>query len=158
MAMAVIRPAAAAVAVTVGDPAGIGPEIVAKLFAAGVPVPALAIGDAGALQGAVAALKLPLEVVAVSKIVDARFGAGVLPVLATSDIGAGVAIGRVDARCGKAAYDAVVAGRTCGFARRDQGAIVTAPIHKEALAAAGMHVSRPYRNAGRPRPVSTTSP
>ena len=45
-------------ALTIGDPAGIGPEICAKLFADGLPAPAFVVGDAGVLSRAVRGLGL----------------------------------------------------------------------------------------------------
>jgi 4-hydroxythreonine-4-phosphate dehydrogenase len=38
------------IAITMGDPCGIGPEICAKLLAEGLPAPALVVGDAGLLR------------------------------------------------------------------------------------------------------------
>ena len=32
-------------AITLGDPCGIGPEIILKAFASGLPVPAVVVGD-----------------------------------------------------------------------------------------------------------------
>lgn len=124
------------IAVTVGDPAGIGPEIVVRLLADGTPHPAVAVGDIAALRRAASLLGRKVDVVSVGW--DGPFDrkAGEIRVIATSDL-ADVAWGRVDARCGKAAHDAIVAaarGAIDGRAR----AVVTAPIHKEALAAAGI--------------------
>ena len=44
------------VGITMGDPAGIGPEIVAKLFAEGLPAPCIVVGDVAIMQRAVAAI------------------------------------------------------------------------------------------------------
>ncbi|MDY0273789.1 MAG: hypothetical protein RBR37_15045, partial [Advenella sp.] len=45
--------------ITMGDAAGIGPELVVKLFANGLPAPAVVYGDAGSLVRAVGFLALP---------------------------------------------------------------------------------------------------
>src|SRR5690606_41600909 len=44
--------------ITMGDANGIGPEIIAKLFAQGLPHPALVYGDAGVMQATIEALGL----------------------------------------------------------------------------------------------------
>lgn len=124
------------IAVTVGDPAGIGPEIVIRLFADGTPQPAVAVGDIAALRRAASLLGRDVDVVSVAW--DGPFDckAGDIPVIATSDI-ADVVWGRVDARCGRAAHDAIVAAARAAIDGRAR-AVVTAPIHKEALVAAGI--------------------
>ena len=53
---------AAPIGVTMGDPAGIGPEIVARLFAETPPARALVIGDAGVLRRALASIGAALAV------------------------------------------------------------------------------------------------
>ena len=50
-------------ALTLGDAAGIGPEIVVKLHMAGLPAACVVYGDAGALRRACAALDAPLRVI-----------------------------------------------------------------------------------------------
>ncbi|MBN9161991.1 MAG: MmgE/PrpD family protein [Myxococcales bacterium] len=51
-------PVGAPLAFTMGDAAGIGPELIARLFAEGLPHPAVVYGDEGALRRACAALGL----------------------------------------------------------------------------------------------------
>jgi 4-hydroxythreonine-4-phosphate dehydrogenase len=49
------------IAITMGDPCGIGPEIVAKLCADSAPVPpTLVLGDEGMIRRAIRVLGLPL--------------------------------------------------------------------------------------------------
>src|ERR1700761_7970988 len=123
--------------ITMGDPAGIGPEIVAKLFAEGTPASAIVIGDAGILRRAVALLGLPLEVVEIETADSATGGAGRIEVLSVGALPPDLPFGRIDARAGAAAFayigraiDEVQAGRI--------SAIVTAPINKAAMNAAGI--------------------
>jgi len=52
------------VAITMGDAAGIAPEIIVKLFAQGVPAPAVVFGDAGILQREVNRLGLTQQLMA----------------------------------------------------------------------------------------------
>ena len=125
------------IAVTMGDPCGIGPEICAKLFAEGLSHPAFVIGDAGAMRHAIAALGLRLEVRVISQPHEARQHAGVVDVLAVSDLPADLSVGTIDSRAGQASYDYVV--RAIDLANAGLvDAIVTAPIAKEAMKAAGI--------------------
>ena len=123
--------------ITMGDPAGIGPEIIAKLFAAGSPAPTIVIGDAGLLRRAVALIGAPLAVEEIGTPDDARGGEGRIEVLPVGALPADLPFGRIDARAGAAAFayisraiDEVQAGRI--------SAIVTAPINKAAMNAAGI--------------------
>lgn len=128
------------VAVTMGDPAGIGPEIVAKALAepavARVSRP-LVVGDRGVMAKAVRDLGLPLEVHRVARPAEGRYAAGTLDVLdlATVDLAA-LRMGVVQAPAGRAAGEAVE--RAIGLAMAGEvDAIATAPLNKEALWAAG---------------------
>jgi 4-hydroxythreonine-4-phosphate dehydrogenase len=124
------------IAVTMGDPAGIGPEIIAKLWAEGVPA-AFVIGDAAILRRAVDLLGVPLEVrlVAAPAEVDPRPGR--IDLLAASRLPADLPFGRIDARAGEAAYAYVERAIRLAMAG-EIGALVTAPLNKEALKAAGI--------------------
>jgi 4-hydroxythreonine-4-phosphate dehydrogenase len=92
------------IAITAGDPSGIGPEIVAK-----------AIRDPRVVLACLPAIYGPH----------------------TADEVRAFPAGRVDATSGRAAYDAIVAGVAAVRGRRAD-ALVTAPINKEAFAAAGL--------------------
>ena len=122
--------------VTMGDAAGIGPEIIVRAFVCGELADAVVIGDAAVLRRAgapmTALLDSPRDLDAVPP--------GCLPVLEPPELPAGLAAlpwGRIDARAGAAAARCIEEA-----VRRvrvgDAAAIVTAPIHKEALAAAGV--------------------
>jgi 4-hydroxythreonine-4-phosphate dehydrogenase len=127
--------------VTMGDPAGIGPEIIAKAAAAGELDDAVVVGDVGVLRRAVAACGLVLPVAALEQPSDrAACPPGVLAVCPPPGLADGLAVlpvGAIDARAGAAAarcIEQAVAWVRAGAGR----AIVTAPIHKEALSAAGV--------------------
>jgi 4-hydroxythreonine-4-phosphate dehydrogenase len=140
-------PTDAPVAVTMGDACGIGPEIVLKSAAALASSPGapalVAYGDAGVLERAARALRLPLEIVAVEAPGDAvrvarrDGGTPCLPVVPCSSLPADLPVGRIDARAGAAAHAAILRASRDAMAHRVR-AVVTAPIHKEALAAAGV--------------------
>ncbi len=131
-------------ALTMGDPLGIGPEIVARLAADPryAALPYAVVGDAGSIERAARALKLPLQVRCVepADLTPATpCQPGELRVLQTGPaFPADAPLGRVDARAGAASYayvqraiDLVQAGQVSG--------IVTAPINKAAMRAAGIH-------------------
>jgi 4-hydroxythreonine-4-phosphate dehydrogenase len=127
--------------ITMGDACGIGPEIIAKAFASGQAEGAFVLGDAAVMRRALAqvgrgtALALidsPRDVGACPPNCVALVQARGLPVDLPQ-----AGFGRVDARAGAAAaacIEQAVALVQAGQAR----AIVTAPIHKEALSAAGV--------------------
>jgi 4-hydroxythreonine-4-phosphate dehydrogenase len=133
---------AAPLLVTMGDAAGIGPEIVLRAFQQGQAAGCVVIGEPAVLQRAARLLQpqgLPLALI--ERPAD---GAGVppacVPVLRPPGLPGGLADlpwGRVDARCGAAAA-ACIRAAVALVRRGDGAAIVTAPIHKEALAAAGV--------------------
>ena len=138
----VARRAARPIAVTMGDPCGIGPEIVATLFreperAAGCFV----IGDASVLRraadwtGGMLALA-PIDRAAQALDMPPRCIPVLVPPGLPRDLDR-LAPGRIDARAGAAAAACIEAA--VALARSGQVcAIVTAPIHKKALAAAGV--------------------
>ena len=127
--------------VTMGDPAGIGPEIVAKAAAAGELDDAVVVGDVGVLRRAATACGLVLPVAALEHPSDRGAcppGAlAVCPPPGLADGLAALAVGAIDARAGAAAARCIE--QAVAWVRSGAGrAIVTAPIHKEALSAAGV--------------------
>ncbi len=126
------------VATTMGDPAGIGPEIVLKTFAdPAFAVPAVVVGDAGLLAREARRLGLAVEVRAIGEVGAAIAGSGIANVLSESELPADLPVGRVDARAGRAAYRYIE--RAVSLALDGAvSAIATAPIHKAALKAAGV--------------------
>ena len=120
-----------------GDPAGIGPEIVVRLFATAPPAPAVVFGDVGVLRRTADRLGVALAVRAVAAPSEARGAHGTLDVVATSELPPDLPVGVVDARAGAAAFAAVERGIAEALADRI-AALVTAPISKAAWHAAGI--------------------
>ncbi len=127
------------VAVTMGDPAGIGPEIIARAFAD----PdfrrenrALVVGDAGILERAIRLLGLPLKTKAVAEPEDAGFEPGTVDVLTETDLPEDLPFGELDPRAGDAAFRYVERATELAGAGR-VAAIATAPLNKEAMHLAG---------------------
>ncbi len=127
-------------AISMGDACGIGPEIIAALWRREAPRDAFVVGDVGVMRRAVAATGGGLAVAQLQAPEELpRVPPRCLPVWVPEGLPVDVAeapLGRVDARAGAAAarcIEAAVALIQAGSAR----ALVTAPIHKEALHAAG---------------------
>src|SRR6266498_1365400 len=127
------------IAITMGDPCGIGPEIIAKLYADTTPLPpTLVLGDEGMIKRALRLLALPLTVAVIDSPEDFQFTANTMNVISLSSLPEDLPFGQVDARAGKAAYDYIRAGIDLALQKRIR-AVVTAPINKEALRLAGFH-------------------
>ncbi len=127
------------IAVTMGDPAGIGPEIVAKTFADpgfGVGNRALVVGEPAMLERAIRLLGLPLGVKKISEPEEAAFEPGAVDVLAVGELPEDLPFGELDARAGDAAFRYVEKATELASSGR-VGAIATAPLNKEAMHLAG---------------------
>jgi 4-hydroxythreonine-4-phosphate dehydrogenase len=128
-----------AIAVTMGDPAGIGPEIVAKTFAEEGfrdENRDLVVGDPGTLERAAKLLGLELRVDAISEPEEASFEPGAVDVLAVGEVPEDLPFGELDARAGDAAFRYLKRATELASAGR-VGAIATAPLNKEAMHLAG---------------------
>ncbi|CAA9432818.1 MAG: 4-hydroxythreonine-4-phosphate dehydrogenase, partial [uncultured Ramlibacter sp.] len=134
----------APVAITQGDPAGIGGEIIAKAFLNSPQCTAgcFVVGDLSHMVRASRVCALPGQVpLSVAVIEEPAEAAGVppncIPLLQVSAGPAMVDWGKVDASAGRMAADAVVWAARAAL-RGEVSALVTAPLHKEALSAAGV--------------------
>jgi 4-hydroxythreonine-4-phosphate dehydrogenase len=130
--------------ITMGDPAGVGPEITAKALARPEVATAcrpIVIGDRSVMAAILALLRSPLALHAVKSVDECRFEPGQLECLDLANVDFGtLPKGAVSAEAGRAAYAYIETGvRLCQDGRID--AIVTAPVNKEALAAAGVQHS-----------------
>jgi 4-hydroxythreonine-4-phosphate dehydrogenase len=125
------------IAITMGDACGIGPEIIAKLYAddASLP-PSLVIGDEGILQRAIRLLELPVTLRAIDSPEDFQLMPYTINVISLSHLPDDLPFGQLDARAGKAAFDYIWTGIDLALQNRIR-AVVTAPINKEALRLAG---------------------
>jgi len=128
------------IAVTMGDPAGIGPEIVAKTFAdpefGEEGRAAFVVGEPTMLERAIRLLELPLVVNEISGPEEAAFEPGAVDVLAVGELPIDLPFGVLDARAGHAAFRYVEKATELASAGR-VGAIATAPLNKEAMHLAG---------------------
>jgi 4-hydroxythreonine-4-phosphate dehydrogenase len=131
----------APIAITMGDACGIGPEIIARLYRGGLARGCFVVGDVDVMRRAAAWTG---EMLSVARIDDPAsvfdVPANCMAVLQAEGLTDGLAtlpVGRIDARAGAAAARCIEQAVSLAM-RGEVAAIVTAPIHKEALAAAGV--------------------
>lgn len=129
------------IALTLGDVAGIGPEIVARTVSDRrildycYPV---VIGHPNVIARALKLIGSKTDVVPVETLADIQWSADSIPCWnPTGDDADRVPIGRIDARAGQAAYEYLVAATRAAL-RFEIDAITTAPLNKAALHAAGL--------------------
>lgn len=127
-------------ALTMGDPVGIGPEITARTlaeFAGAAGHHGIAVGDAVSLRRAVTATGLDVEVRDVSDFATAPAGDGVIDVLDVGVLGdTELPWGEVHADAGRAAVTAIEVATKAAMDGAVDG-VVTGPINKEAIWASG---------------------
>jgi 4-hydroxythreonine-4-phosphate dehydrogenase len=134
-------------AITMGDPAGVGPEVIVAAWAdprIHEQIRPVVVGHPEILRRAARLRNAPIEVVELSSMggvsdADSFVPANTLTIpciRAGSDDVLEVSPGRVDARAGEAAFQAVQLATRLALERRIDG-IVTAPLSKAALHAAG---------------------
>ncbi|QPM89594.1 4-hydroxythreonine-4-phosphate dehydrogenase PdxA [Pseudooceanicola algae] len=123
-------------AMTLGDPAGIGPEIAVKSVIAPDAPPVVLLGQRLVAERAMALAAPGYELQIVSDPGKAALSPRHLRLVETGEPGL-VPYGAVAAEGGAAAYAAIRTAIDMAMAGQVSG-IVTAPIHKEALSAAGV--------------------
>jgi 4-phospho-D-threonate 3-dehydrogenase / 4-phospho-D-erythronate 3-dehydrogenase len=126
-------------AITMGDPAGIGPEIIARACAAlkeriaGGDLRLLVVGDVAALRRAEAMVGTP----AIPETADTAAWPPLACLQAAPPMGE-IVTGAIGAEGGRMAFAAIK--KSVAFALAGSvGALVTAPLNKEALNLAGYH-------------------
>jgi 4-hydroxythreonine-4-phosphate dehydrogenase len=127
------------IGITMGDAAGVGPEIIVKalrekrIFTLCRP---LIIGDKGIMERAARIVKATVTVRGIGNVAEARFVCGTLDVLDLKNLPVDLPFAKVDARAGRAASEYVE--RAIKLAMKGElDAIATAPLNKEALALGG---------------------
>ncbi|MGI5173694.1 4-hydroxythreonine-4-phosphate dehydrogenase PdxA [Treponema sp. OMZ 840] len=130
------------IAVPIGDPAGIGPEIAAKAFADSQTQSAarcLAIGDTAVMEQAIRITGLPLHIHTVQNPQDGRYEQGILNLFPIDNIDMSkFAFGKVSGMCGKAAFEYIEKSIELAMQKK-VAAVATTPINKEALKAGGVN-------------------
>jgi 4-hydroxythreonine-4-phosphate dehydrogenase len=129
------------VGVTLGDPAGIGPEIIvralgeADLYELSRP---LVLGDRSVLERAARAVGVEPKLHLVGRPAEGRFEPGTIDLLDLANVDlATLEWGQVQAQAGRAAFDNIRTGIELALAGEIE-ALATAPINKEALQLGGV--------------------
>jgi 4-hydroxythreonine-4-phosphate dehydrogenase len=130
------------IVITMGDPAGIGPEIIAKIidsseiFSLCKPV---VIGDAGVMKKQIEEMRLPVSVKCITSLSQADPANGRLDVLDLKNVDLSThRWGSPGAASGTAVVEYIKKAVELTM-NREADAIVTAPISKEMMNAAGHH-------------------
>jgi 4-hydroxythreonine-4-phosphate dehydrogenase len=128
------------VATVIGDPCGVGPEVVLKSLATGQPQAGsrpLLIGSLAALEKTRAACGIDIALRAVADSADARYEPGVIDVLDDVPLDpAQIAFGRASAACGEAVLHWLDTAERLGRAGAVQASIM-APIDSTAIRLTG---------------------
>jgi 4-phospho-D-threonate 3-dehydrogenase / 4-phospho-D-erythronate 3-dehydrogenase len=129
------------IGITMGDPAGVGPEVIIKALAHRSPYEVcrpLVIGDAKRLGVAARIFKSSKPIRSISGVEEARFNQSEIECLDLSLVPEETPFGRLSVACGEAAFrfleKAIQLALEGGI-----DAICTAPLNKEALHMAGHH-------------------
>ncbi|MEM3693287.1 MAG: 4-hydroxythreonine-4-phosphate dehydrogenase PdxA [Candidatus Bathyarchaeia archaeon] len=129
------------IGITMGDPAGIGPEIVAKALSQPIVYEIcrpLVIGDSNVMKMGIGVAKLGLRIHSIERLEEARFLFGTMDVLDLHNVDvASLVLGKPQAMGGKASVEYVTKAVELAMEGKVQ-AIVTAPISKEAIRMAGL--------------------
>ena len=127
------------IAVTMGDPAGIGPEIVARSVADQdlfQEADCIVIGDRKVMENAIRITREDLVVNVVAEPAEGDYRPGVLNLIDLDNIDMDqFEFGKVSAMCGKAAFEYIQKSIEITMAGKAD-AVATTPINKEALHAA----------------------
>ncbi|WP_010235161.1 4-hydroxythreonine-4-phosphate dehydrogenase PdxA [Clostridium arbusti] len=129
------------IAITLGDPAGVGPEIVVKalknrkVYEVCNPI---VIGDKGVLDKALTITNISLELNAVSVPDEGKYSFGTIDFIDLNNIDIStLKFGKVQAQCGQAAFDYLSYAIKLAMDKK-VAAIATTPLNKESFKSAGV--------------------
>jgi 4-hydroxythreonine-4-phosphate dehydrogenase len=128
------------IAITMGDPAGIGPEVVAKALSSRLVYQIcrpLVVGESTTMQAAIRLVKKPLKLNPVKKVSDTSGNFGIIDILDMHNLNwEKVKAGQVSAECGRASMEFIEEAVKLALDHQ-VGGMVNAPISKEATMLAG---------------------
>lgn len=130
-------------AVTMGDPAGIGPEIAAKTFADATVFEKcrpLLVGNVSVMEEAIKLTGVDLKINPISDVNEAKLSFGTIDIYDIPADLSKITHGKVTAEAGDLAFKAVRKAIELAM-NGDVDGTVTGPIHKEAINLAGHHFS-----------------
>lgn len=130
------------IAVPIGDPAGVGPEIVAKSVASEEVFGAadcVIVGDKTIIENAIKIVGVDLTVHVISEAEEGDYRKGILNLIDLGNVDmAKFEFGKVNGMCGKAAYEYIA--KCIELANEGKvDAVATTPINKESLRAGGIN-------------------
>jgi 4-hydroxythreonine-4-phosphate dehydrogenase len=130
------------IGIPMGDPAGIGPEIVvkaladSKVYEKAKPV---VIGDRSTIEQAMAFCNLDLEIKIIENVEDGDYRAGIINLIDMNNVDIKkLEIGKVQGMAGKAAFDYIKKTTELAISGKID-AMATTPINKEALKAGNIN-------------------
>lgn len=130
------------IAVPIGDPAGVGPEIVAKSVASEEVFEAadcVIVGDKAIIENAIKIVGVDLTVHVISEAEEGDYRKGILNLIDLGNVDmAKFEFGKVNGMCGKAAYEYIAKGIELANEGKVD-AVATTPINKESLRAGGIN-------------------
>ena len=129
----------AIIAVPMGDPAGIGPEITVKSFlnkdilnSSDIVV----VGDRNVIERALEITNVELNVNVIESVKDAKFETGTIDLIDMKNVNMDeFKFGEIQAQCGQAAFDYIEKAIDLAM-KNEVDALATTPINKESLYAA----------------------
>ena len=130
------------IAVTMGDPAGVGPEIVAKSLASEEVTDVadcVIVGDRKCMENAIRIVGADLKINVIQKPAEGQYEKGILNLIDLDNVDMDAfAFGKVSGMCGKAAYEYIAKSIELANAG-EVDAVSTTPINKEALKAGNVN-------------------
>lgn len=130
------------IAITMGDPASIGPEIAVKALLEkkiGDICRPIIVGDAGVMKQIISLLKLKAGINSINAIEQARFEYGVIDVWDLKNVDLSkLVFGEISAMAGDASFQAVKKAIELAM-EKQVDATVTGPINKKSINEAGHH-------------------
>ena len=128
------------VAITMGDPCGIGPEVIVKALAEPVVhslCRSVVVGNSTALEAALELTGEPLDLRRVNTPEDARFDHGLVNIIDPDNLDPQeITVGQISPSCGRAAMEWVTTAANLAL-EGSVKALATAPVNKEAASLAG---------------------
>lgn len=129
-----------AIAITMGDPCGIGPEVVAKALAdpnVYLSCRPVVVGNSHAIKQAVALTGVGLKINQPTDLSQAGLDPGVIDLVDIGNLNSeDITVGEISPTCGKAAMEWVTKAGELALAGGVDG-LATAPLNKEAASLAG---------------------
>jgi 4-phospho-D-threonate 3-dehydrogenase / 4-phospho-D-erythronate 3-dehydrogenase len=130
------------IGIPMGDPAGIGPEIVVKALAdskVNEKAKPVVIGDKNTLEQAMVFCNVNLEIKVIENVEDGDYRTGIMNLIDLNNVDIKkLAIGKVQGMAGKAALDYIKKTTELAMAGKID-AMATTPINKEALKAGNIN-------------------